>query len=155
MQKSHCVNIVEEMHSVEITLCQYRQRRGHWAEITLYQHHRRHSRRGITKNVHSLSVSVSLSLCVVCGGCGRGWWWRGVRRRRIGETNRTIQTCITDRQKVTLIYLAIHAEFRPSGDRQCLTEKQQERVDLIRRCVNFVLQSPNKDELTKEVLQYH
>ena len=30
----------------------------HWAEITLCQHHRRHSRRGITKNVHSLFVSL-------------------------------------------------------------------------------------------------
>ena len=33
MQKSHCINIVEEMH---------------WAEITLCQHNRRHSRRGTT-----------------------------------------------------------------------------------------------------------
>ena len=30
----------------------------HWAEVTLCQHHRRHSRRGITKNVHCLSVVI-------------------------------------------------------------------------------------------------
>ena len=60
-QESHCVNTVEEMHWVEITLCQYRQRRGHWAEITLCQHHGRHSRRRITKNVHSLCLSGGLA----------------------------------------------------------------------------------------------
>ena len=58
VQKSHCVNIVEETHWVEITLCQHRQGRRHWAETTLCQHHRRHSRRGITKNVHSLCNSL-------------------------------------------------------------------------------------------------
>ena len=46
VQKSHCVNIVEETHGAEITLC---------------QHHRRHSRRGITKNVHYLHVPELVS----------------------------------------------------------------------------------------------
>ena len=58
----HCAEITlcqhrRGMHCAEITLCQYRQRRRHCAEIALCQHHRRHSRRGITKNVHFLSVS--------------------------------------------------------------------------------------------------
>ena len=33
-------------------------------------------------------------------------------------------------------------------------DQQQIRLDLISSCVNFVLQSPNKDEPKKELLQY-
>ena len=46
------------MHCAEITLRQHRQRRRHWVEIILCQHHRRHSRRGIAKNSHSLCMSL-------------------------------------------------------------------------------------------------
>ena len=71
----HCAEITlcqhrnpEDKHWVEITLCQHktstapqrqhRQRRRHWVEIILCQHHRRHSRRGIAKNAHSLCMSL-------------------------------------------------------------------------------------------------
>ena len=45
------------MHWVQITLCQYRQEEG-TGQKSLCEHHRRHSRRGITKNVHSLCISL-------------------------------------------------------------------------------------------------
>ena len=76
MQKSHCVNTVEETHWVEITLCHYRQRRSHWAEITLCQHHRRHSRRGISQEratplmnrgkENCASDGHDLNVCLLC-----------------------------------------------------------------------------------------
>ena len=58
----------QNKHWAEFTLCQHRERRRHWVEITLCQHHRRHSRRGITKNVHRACTTPKLSARIV-GGC--------------------------------------------------------------------------------------
>ena len=48
---------------------------------------------------------------------------------------------------------AIQAD-RASGDRLLDQDQQQKRLDIIESFVNFFMQSPNKDELTKELLQY-
>ena len=50
---------------------------------------------------------------------------------------------------------AIQADFRASGDRLLDQDQRQKRLNPMRTCVNFIfLQSPNKDELTKDLHLY-
>ena len=48
----------------------------------------------------------------------------------------------------------IQADFCASGDRLLDQDQQQKRLDLIRNCVNFVLQSSTKDDRRKRLLQH-
>ena len=48
---------------------------------------------------------------------------------------------------------AIQADFRASGDRLQDQDQQQKRIDLIRKCVNSILQSPHRRKFKEELLQ--
>ena len=50
---------------------------------------------------------------------------------------------------IRLSCLKNHQDVRASGDRLLDQDQQQNSVDLIRSCVNFILHSPICDELTK------
>ena len=56
------------------------------------------------------------------------------------------QSCVKDHQES---HQAIWQYKQMSVHRVTDRDRQQRRLDLIRSCVNFILQSPNKDELTK------
>ena len=49
---------------------------------------------------------------------------------------------------------AIQADFRASGDRLLDPDQQQKRLDLIRNCVNSILQLPHRKMFEEILRQY-
>ena len=65
------------------------------------------------------------------------------------------RSCLKDHQKsVAPQAPAIQPEFRASGDRFLDQNQRQNRLILTRSFVDIIVQTPNKDELTKEFLQH-
>ena len=70
----------------------------------------------------------------------------------VGENDQTI--LYVRPSDLTPDALAIQADSRASGDRMLDQKTQQQGLDHIGNCANFIVQSPNKNELGKELLQY-
>ena len=77
------------------------------------------------------------------------------QQNELQESLDTIQRSLYERPPDVAPHApAIQADVRALGDRLLDQDQQQKRFDLIRSCVNFLMQSPTKDEVTKEPLQH-